>query len=78
MEDLKNKNFNELLKDMIQIIDYLESHNKNYTKKQYFNILDLKEISEELQKRFLVIEEKTENKNDLKKQWQKIINKIKG
>ena len=68
MEDLKNKNFNELLKDMIQIIDYLESHNKNYTKKQYFNILDLKEISEELQKRFLVIEEKTENKNDLKKQ----------
>ena len=78
MEDLKNKNFDELLKDMTQIIEYLETHNKNYTKKQYYSILDLKEISEELKNRFLVIEEKKETKKDLQKQWQEIIKKIGG
>ena len=31
----------EILKNKIE---FLESHNKNYTKKQYYNILDLEEI----------------------------------
>lgn len=29
---------------MQSLIENLESHNKNYTKKQYFEILELKEI----------------------------------
>lgn len=33
----------ELLKELLNKIDFLESHNKNYTQKQYYNILDIKE-----------------------------------
>lgn len=37
-------NNNDYLLYMQQLIDYLESNNKNYTKRQYFKILELKEI----------------------------------
>lgn len=30
-------------------IDFLESHNKNYTKEQYHRIIDLKEILENIE-----------------------------
>ena len=38
-KEIENKT--EKLKN---IIDYLESHNKNYTKEQYYKILDLQDI----------------------------------
>lgn len=51
MKVLKEKNVNELLKNVDDIIYFLYTHNKNYTKKQYENILDLIDIIEELKER---------------------------
>ena len=53
MEDLKNKSIVELLKNIDSIIDYLYFHNKNYTKKQYNNILDLIDNIQELRERII-------------------------
>lgn len=53
MEELKNKNVYELLKNIDDIMYYLSTHNKNYNKKQYENILELNEIIEELKTRIL-------------------------
>ena len=53
MENLKNKNVYELLENIDKIIDYLYSHNKNYTKQQYYNIIDLIDIVEELKNKIL-------------------------
>lgn len=51
MENLKNKNINELLQNIDDTIDFLYLHNKNYTKMQYFKILDLIDIVQELKER---------------------------
>lgn len=51
MKVLKEKNVNELFKNVDDIIYSLYTHNKNYTKKQYENILDLIDIIEELKER---------------------------
>jgi hypothetical protein len=51
MKVLKEKNVNELLKNVDDIIYFLYTHNKNYTKKQYENILNLIDIIEELKER---------------------------
>ena len=51
MEELKNKNVNELIKNIDEKIYFLYTHNKNYTKKQYENILDLIDIIDELKQR---------------------------
>lgn len=51
MENLKNKNINELLQNIDKIIDFLYTHNKNYTKQQYYSIIDLVDIIEELKGR---------------------------
>lgn len=51
MKELKEKNVNELLQNMDNIIYFLYTHNKNYTKKQYENILDLIDIMDELKER---------------------------
>lgn len=51
MKELKEKNVNELLQNMDNIIYFLYTHNKNYTKKQYENILDLIDIIDELKER---------------------------
>ena len=46
----KLDNWNNIIDDydflykMIELIDFLESHNKNYTKEQYYKILDLQEL----------------------------------
>ena len=52
MENLKNKNINELLQNIDKIIDFLYTHNKNYTKQQYYSIIDLVDIIEELKGRY--------------------------
>ena len=51
MKELKEKNVNELLQNIDNIIYFLYTHNKNYTKKQYENILDLIDIMDELKER---------------------------
>lgn len=51
MKELKRQNVNELLQDIDNIIHFLYTHNKNYTKKQYENILDLIDTIEELKER---------------------------
>lgn len=51
MKELKEKNVDELLQNMDNIIYFLYTHNKNYTKKQYENILDLIDIIDELKER---------------------------
>lgn len=51
MEELKNKNTVELLKNIDNIIYFLYTHNKNYTKTQYNNIINLIDIIEELKTR---------------------------
>ena len=51
MKELKEKNVNEFLQNMDNIIYFLYTHNKNYTKKQYENILDLIDIMDELKER---------------------------
>ena len=40
----KKKTLNELL----TLINWLECHNKNYTKDQYYRILDIQEIIENI------------------------------
>lgn len=52
MNKFKNKNINELIKNIDEKIDFLYRHNKNYTKKQYENIIDLVDIIEELKQRY--------------------------
>lgn len=51
MKVLKEKNVSELFENVDDIIYFLYTHNKNYTKKQYENILDLINIIEELKER---------------------------
>lgn len=51
MENLKNKNINELIENIENITDYLYTHNKNYNKKQYESILDLIDNITELKER---------------------------
>lgn len=51
MKELKKQNVNELLQNIDNIIYFLYTHNKNYTKKQYEKILDLIDIIEELKER---------------------------
>lgn len=51
MKELKEKNVNELLQNIDNIIYFLYTHNKNYTKKQYENILNLIDIIDELKER---------------------------
>ena len=34
----------DMLEHIESLLEYLESHNKNYTQKQYYKILELKEI----------------------------------
>ena len=43
-------NNDDYLLYMINLIDYLESHNKNYTKEQYFKISELKEMINNIKK----------------------------
>ena len=51
MEYLKSKNIIELIKDIESITDFLYTHNKNYTKEQYNNIINLIDNIEELKTR---------------------------
>ena len=51
MEDLKNKNINELYQEIDKILYFLSTNNKNYTKKQFNNILNLIDIIVELKDR---------------------------
>ena len=51
MENLKNKNIKELIKDIDNILYYLHTYNKNYNKKQYENIDDLIDLFQELTER---------------------------
>ena len=51
MKELKKQNVNELLQNIDNIIYFLYTHNKNYTKKQNEKILDLIDIIEELKER---------------------------
>jgi hypothetical protein len=51
---LKNAGFEltdprDYIRYMRQLVENLESHNKNYTKKQYFEITQLKEILENIE-----------------------------
>lgn len=41
-------NLNDYIYYIQRLIEDLESNNKNYTKKQYFKILDIKEILENI------------------------------
>ena len=38
------KNKNDYIQYMQNLLEFLETHNKNYTQKQYYKILELKEI----------------------------------
>lgn len=49
--ELKNKNVHELLKDIENITYFLYTHNKNYTKEQYYEITNLIDYLEELRAR---------------------------
>ena len=51
MGNLKCKAVYELLEDIDDKLYYLSKHNKNYTQEQYYNILDLIDIIEELRER---------------------------
>lgn len=42
------KNYTEIIKDIENKLDFLLSHNKNYTKKQYYTIDEIKELIQEL------------------------------
>ena len=59
IENLKNAGFEGMAEDtdnilfyVHSVIDDLESHNKNYTKKQYYGISTLKDIFDALYKGF--------------------------
>lgn len=51
MENLKNKNINELYQEIDKILYFLSINNKNYTKKQYEKINDLIDIFLEIKDR---------------------------
>ncbi len=34
----------EIIKDASEIVEWLVSHNKNYTKEQYYKLIDLQDI----------------------------------
>lgn len=51
MGNYKGKTKKELLQKLDDIIYFLYTHNKNYTKKQYESILDLIDIVDELKER---------------------------
>lgn len=51
MEELKEKNTYDLLKDMDTMLYYLYTHNKNYTKEQMYKISDLVDYVAELENR---------------------------
>lgn len=42
------KNYTEIISEIENKLDFLLSHNKNYTKKQYYTIDDIKELIQEL------------------------------
>ena len=42
------KNYTEIIKEIESKLDFLLSHNKNYTKKQYYTIDEIKELIQEL------------------------------
>lgn len=42
------KNYTEIIKEIENKLDFLLSHNKNYTKKQYYTIDEIKELIQEL------------------------------
>lgn len=44
----KMKNYTEIIKDIKNKLNFLLSHNKNYTKKQYYTIEEIKELIQEL------------------------------
>ena len=41
----------EKMSILIENLEFLESHNKNYTKKQYYTILECLEIAKELEQK---------------------------
>ena len=43
----KNKGGDYML-DLVEMLEWLESHNKNYTKEQYFKIQECLELAKEL------------------------------
>ena len=51
---MKNTKFENYIKDIENIIEYLKSHNKNYNKTQYYLILELddkiKKLKEDIKK----------------------------
>lgn len=51
MNNLKEKSKIELIENIDNILYYLYTHNKNYTKQQYYKISDLIDIIEELKAR---------------------------
>lgn len=51
MKDLKTKNINELNDEIDNIMYFLLTHNKNYTKEQYFKINELQDILTEIKER---------------------------
>ena len=51
MENLRNKTMYELMQNIDDILSYLYLHNKNYTKEQYFKIINLIDITTELKER---------------------------
>lgn len=51
MENLKNKSTNELYQKIDNILYFLSTNNKNYTKKQFNNILNLIDVIVELKDR---------------------------
>lgn len=42
-------NYSEILKKINEILYTLKTHNKNYTKEQYYLILDLQDLINELE-----------------------------
>lgn len=42
------KNYTKIIKDIENKLDFLLSHNKSYTKKQYYTIDEIKELIQEL------------------------------
>jgi hypothetical protein len=51
MEHLKEKTTEQLQKEIDNRLYFLYTHNKNYTKQQYYNIIDLIDIIQELKER---------------------------
>lgn len=49
-ETIRKDKIKKYLEDIKENITFLERHNKNYTKLQYYSILNIQEIIEELEK----------------------------